>query len=161
MTGPRVGMMFLLYFIVIAILVWISVRLAPASAYSVKSRAFRPLGSWKAMRGFVWRGIGSVLILSVLGAIILSVVYFILLSILLFSSGIFQAGLKIWHSPDGLAEFYLALIENLTSASSGRCGGILQNWMDVGSRQQMSWLTRFGEPNIGKIRQANITPYLV
>jgi len=116
-SGSRVGLISLLFFVVFVVLFWMSVRLAPASAYCVKSNAFRPLGSWSAMRGFVWRGVGSLLILFLIGAVALGLIYVVLFSILLLSSGILQALMKIGQGPDGVAEFFLALIDNITSAS--------------------------------------------
>jgi hypothetical protein len=99
----------------IAAFVWIAIRLAPASAYTVKDRVFNPFASWAPMKGLVWPAIGSYLILYVVGYFILSFISLIIFLVFFLSSGVLGKLMQMDISDDVIPDFS-ALGEQLTSA---------------------------------------------
>lgn len=108
-------LIFALVVAAIAGFVWATVKLAPASAYAVKLRAFNPFASWEPMKGLVWSAIGSYLVLYLIGYFILSFVLLIVFVIFFLSSGIIGALMKLETSEDVIPDLS-ALGEQLTSA---------------------------------------------
>jgi len=108
-------LMFLLILAAIAAYVWVAVRLAPASAFSVKNRAFNPMASWKPMKGLVWPAIGSYLILYLLGYFILTFILMFVFMALFFSSGIMGILMQIDDSTSEIPDFS-PVLEHLSSA---------------------------------------------
>lgn len=108
-------LMFALVVTAIAGFVWAAVKLAPASAYSVKHRAFNPFASWDPMKGLVWPAIGSYLVLYVVGYFMLSFVMMFVFVIFFFSSGIMGTLMQLDTSDDVIPDVS-ALGEQLTSA---------------------------------------------
>lgn len=98
----------------IAAFVWISIRLAPASAFAVKHRVFNPFASWAPMKGLVWPAIGSFLILYVVGYFILSFVAGLIFLILFLSSGIIGVMTKIDPTSEAMPDFS-PIWEHMTS----------------------------------------------
>lgn len=96
---------FVLVIVAIAVFVWVAIRLAPASAFAVKNKAFNPIASWTPMKGFVWPAIGCFVILYILGYFILMFMSGIIFSILFLMSGVLDILLEIGTSQDGLLDF--------------------------------------------------------
>jgi len=108
-------LIFALIIAAIAAFVWIAVRLAPASAYSVKRRAFDPFASWKPMEGLVWPAIGSFLILYVVGYFILGFVMMIVFLIFFLSSGLIGVFMELDETGEVMPDF-TPLMDQVTSA---------------------------------------------
>jgi len=108
-------LMFFLILAAIAAFVWIAVRLAPASAFSVKNRAFNPVVSWGHMKGLVWPAIGSFLILYLLGYFILGFLVWFIFMGLFFSSGIIGVFMELDDSTSEFPDFS-PVVEHFTSA---------------------------------------------
>ena len=108
-------LIFLLILAAIAAFIWIAVRLAPASAFSVKNRAFNPVASWGHMKGLVWPAIGSFLILYLLGYFILGFLVWFIFMGLFFSSGIIGVFMELDDSTSEFPDFS-PVVEHFTSA---------------------------------------------
>lgn len=114
--GAIGGILILLMFIAaIAVFAWVAVRLAPASAYSVKDRVFSPLASWTPMKGRVWPAIGSFLIVYFVGYFVLGFVLSIVFVVLFLSSGIIGVMMDLDVTSDATPDFS-AIGEHISSA---------------------------------------------
>ena len=99
----------------IALFVWVAIRLAPASAYSVKHGVFNPFISWEPMKGLVWPAIGSYLIVYVVGYLILSFVMMIIFTIFFLASGLIGVMMKMDGTGEAMPDFS-PILEQVSSA---------------------------------------------
>lgn len=108
-------LIFALIIAAIAAFVWVAIRLAPASAYAVKQRAFNPFASWEPMKGLVWPAIGSYLIIYVVGYFILSFIMMIVFVIFFLSSGLIGVMMDMDETGEAMPDFS-PLLEQIGSA---------------------------------------------
>lgn len=108
-------LVFCLVLAAIAAFIWMSVRLAPAAAYSVRDRKFDPLASWRPMRGRVWPAIGGYLILYFVGYFGISLVLSIVFVIAFLFSGVLKILIQLDSDGQEIPNF-TPLWEHMSSA---------------------------------------------
>lgn len=106
---------FALIIAAVVALIWVAIRLAPSSAYSVRDGVFNPVASWKSMQGRIWPALGSYLILYIIGYIAISIVLGIIFMTLLFSSGIMGILIQMDETTSEMPDFG-PVWEHVTSA---------------------------------------------
>lgn len=104
---------FILFIVFIGGMIYVSIRLAPSAAFSVRDEDFTPVGSWGTMKTYFWPTFGAVLVVGLIGYIGLMVVSLLAFGILFFSSGIFPLlmALEADETPD-----FTPLLDSLSSA---------------------------------------------
>lgn len=102
-----------LFLVMIGAVIYVSVRLAPSAAFSVRDEDFTPVGSWGAMKSYFWPTLGAVLVIGVVGYIGLSILSLIAFGILFYASGIIPILMTLdeKEAPD-----FTPLLDTLTSA---------------------------------------------
>lgn len=98
-------LVFFLFLGAVGVIIWVAVRLAPTSAYSVKLRAFNPVASWAPMQGKVWPAIGSFLILYFVGYFIISFAIGIVFLFMFLASGILKPLMELDTTSTEIPDF--------------------------------------------------------